>query len=80
MSFLFKTTPSSPLSQRRKATDTKGNMAASLSLRTPEEAGMFAALSSFLTSDHDDRFACYAPPPSWGRGGARRRIEEMLWD
>ena len=57
MSFLFKTTPPSPLSQRRKATDTKGNMAAPLSLRTPEEAGMFAALPSFLTSLYDDCFA-----------------------
>lgn len=57
MSFLFKTTPSSPLSNRRKATDTKGNMAAPLSLRTPEEAGMFAALPSFITSDYDDCFA-----------------------
>ncbi|KFZ09628.1 hypothetical protein V502_08601 [Pseudogymnoascus sp. VKM F-4520 (FW-2644)] len=48
MSFLFKTTPSSPLSQRRKATDTKGNMAASLSLRTPEEA---VARIAYLSSD-----------------------------
>lgn len=74
MSFLFKTTPSSPLSQRRKATDTKGNMAAPLSLRTPEEAGMFAALPAFLTLDHDDRFAMPRHPlgaekaPSQDRG------------
>ncbi|KFY05439.1 hypothetical protein V491_09126, partial [Pseudogymnoascus sp. VKM F-3775] len=48
MSFLFKSSPSSPLSQRRKATDTKGNMAASLSLRTPEEA---VARIAYLSSD-----------------------------